>query len=99
MKLGHCTELLLSFVSHIDEDTTYDNWELEHSFRTADTWLLTNPLDSSKHVQIKIHGSGLNIDVYTAGNPNMMCFWLSTNEHLPQLDLFFQENLFNTGNV
>lgn len=99
MKFGHCTELLLELISHLDQDQLFDKWDFEHSFRLADTWFLKNPTNSEKYIQIKIHGSGLNIDIYIEGNPNKMCFWLSSADHLPQLDAFIQEYLFTTVSV
>ena len=92
MKIGHCTELLLVLITHLDENPELDTWVLEHTFCAADTWALKNPVDSTKFLKIKIHGSGLNIDIYTEGKPNYLSFWLSSDEHLPQLDEFFQEH-------
>lgn len=93
MKIGHCTELLLSLISRFKEDQKFDGWELEHSFNLPDTWIIKNPINSVQHIQIKIHGSGLNIDIITEGKPERMCFWLSSDEHLPQLDTFLDTYL------
>lgn len=93
MDIGHSTELLLELISHFEQDQTFDKWVFEHSFKLADTWFLKNPTNSEKYIQIKIHGSGLNIDIYIDGEPNKMCFWLSSAEHLPQLDAFLSQHL------